>query len=279
MSSSPTPIPAPEAPPPPQKITIISHTGLFYWWPVWLTGFILGGLTLIDGDRMAIVPAGTKVTKASSDDKRFELTVPDKPTPSLDTAVKNTKDGVEAFPIRVGGNESYGVVYLTVLLLVIFGSNVPLRGMSSLVAGLLILVIVIVLAYFDAWPRIFDFIGGLRVHFSTEAFLVPSVVLLLMWLGTVFLYDRLRYMSFSPGQFILHKDIGDLRQVYDTTQITAEKCKTDYLRHWVLGLGAGDIIITVPNQNVTIEMPNVLFIDRRLREIADLMKTKPVIPG
>jgi hypothetical protein len=47
----------------------------------------------------------------------------------------------------------------------------------------------------------------------------------------------------------------------------------------VLGFGAGDMIITVPNQGVTIEMPNVLFIDRRLREIADLMKTKPVIPG
>jgi hypothetical protein len=278
MSSSPASSPTPDVPPQPTKITIISHTGLVYWWPVWLTGFILGGLTLIDGYRMAIVPAGTKVTE-SADHKTFEFTVPDKPTSSLDTAVKNTNGGKEAFSIRVGGNESYGVVYLTVLLLVIFGANVPLRGMSSLVAGLLILVIVIVLAYFDAWPHIFDFIGGLRIHFSTEAFLVPSVVLLIMWLGTVFLYDRLRYMSFTPGQFILHKDIGDLRQVYDTTQITAEKRKTDYFRHWVLGLGAGDIIITVPNQGVTIEMPNVLFIDRKLREVADLMKTKPVVQG
>jgi hypothetical protein len=277
MSSSPTAAPTPEAPPQPTKITIISHTGLFYWWPVWLTGFLLWGLTMIDGDRMAIVPAGTKVTKAS--DEKFVLTVPDESTPALKAAADNTEHGEPAFPIRVGRNESYGMLYITVLLLVVFGSNVPLRGMSSLVAALLILVVVIVLAYFDAWPKIFYFLGNLRVHVSSEAFLVPSVVLLILWLATVFLYDRLRYMSFTPGQFILHKDIGDLRQVFDTTQITAEKRKTDYFRHWVLGLGAGDIIITVPNQNVTIEMPNVLFIDRRLREVADLMKTKPVIPG
>jgi hypothetical protein len=36
----------------------------------------------------------------------------------------------------------------------------------------------------------------------------------------------------------------------------------------------GDMVINVPSQGLTIKLPNVLFIDRRLREAADL-----VVPG
>ncbi len=274
-SPNPTPGPGPE-PPLPTTLRVISHTGIVYWWPVWAVGLLLGALTYFGDRSLAVVPAKTEVHKLAAD--RYELTVPGGSAGRLDAAADNTAAGREAFPHRVSGNESYGLLWVVVLLLVIFGSNVPLRGMASLVALLSILVLVGILAFFDVWPRIFDFLGGLRIDFSTEAFLVPSIALLIIWLATVFLYDRLRYMTFTPGQFVLHKDIGDLRQVYDTTQITVEKRRTDYFRHWILGLGAGDIIIKVPGQNVIIEFPNVLFVDKRLREIADLMKTKPVIP-
>jgi hypothetical protein len=276
MSSSPSPSPGPDVPSQPLKLRIISHTGLIYWWPVWLVGLILGGLTYLGDQRLAVLPPGSHVKPVSKN--TFELTVPGDPPAGLVKAAQTPADQ-DPFPTRVTRSESYGMTWAVVLVLVIFGSNVPLRGMASLVAVLLIVLVTGLLAYLDVWPSIFDYLGGLRLYMSTEAFVVPSVALLIVWLLTVFVYDRLRYMTFTPGQFVLHKDIGDLRQVYDTTQITAEKRRTDYFRHWVLGLGAGDMIITVPGQNVVIEFPNVLFIDRRLREVADLMKTKPVIPG
>ncbi len=115
------------------------------------------------------------------------------------------------------------------------------------------------------------------VLLSLAGYLLPSIVLLVLWLATFFWYDPLRYMVFTPGQLVVHKEIGDLREVFDTTQVEAEKRRTDLFRHWILGFGAGDLIIKVPSQSLQIELPNVLFVNRRVIEIANLMKTKPVL--
>ncbi len=32
-----------------RQVTIVSHSTLFYWWPVWAVGFLLGILSLIWG--------------------------------------------------------------------------------------------------------------------------------------------------------------------------------------------------------------------------------------
>ena len=58
-----------------REIRIYSHSQLFYWWPVWATAFILAGWTWLEGDRMAILPAGTKITKAESG-QGYILTAP-----------------------------------------------------------------------------------------------------------------------------------------------------------------------------------------------------------
>jgi hypothetical protein len=42
-------------------ITIYSHSPIFYWWPVWLAGFLMALLTYLDGGLMATVPDGTEV--------------------------------------------------------------------------------------------------------------------------------------------------------------------------------------------------------------------------
>ena len=52
--------PTPTAPPTsvaPQEITIVSHSTLFYWWPVWALGFILALLSAFENQVMAVVPA------------------------------------------------------------------------------------------------------------------------------------------------------------------------------------------------------------------------------
>jgi hypothetical protein len=254
---------------------VISHTPLIYWWPVWLVGFLMGGLTYLENTRLAVVPPGTRVQEVEPD-RVYELTEPGQPAPTLKRAAA-TAEGRDAFPVRIATSTDYGMAYLTVLLLVILGSNVPLRGLASVIAILAILLLSAVFAYLGWWTAILDYLGGLHVQISLAGYLLPSVVLLVLWVATVFFYDPLRYMIFTPGQFVLHKEIGDLREVYDTTQVQAEKRRTDLFRHWVLGLGAGDLIIKVPSQSLQIELPNVLFVDRRVTEIADLMKTKPVL--
>lgn len=262
-----------------QSLKVVSHTGLIYWWPVWLVGFILAFLSYIDGDRLAVVPTGTTAT-ADSSKKTFQLTVPNEPTPSLLRAAENTANGQAAFPIAIArSTNNYGMIYFLVVLVVLFGSNVPLRGLASIVGILFLVLLTLLFAYLNWWTAIVEYLGGLHVGITVAGYLFPSVVLLVVWLATVFLYDPLRYMTFTPGQFVLHKEVGDLREMFDITQVEVEKRRTDLFRHWVLGLGAGDLIIKVPSQSLQIELPNVLFIDSRVTQIGNLMKTKPVVPA
>ena len=84
MSTSPPPSairPATPAPPgPKQEILIISHSNLFYWWPVWAVGLLLGTLTLFSHHRLVTVPNGTtamnEVTIPKDGAKRAALVLP-----------------------------------------------------------------------------------------------------------------------------------------------------------------------------------------------------------
>ncbi len=40
----------------PQEVFIISHSTFFYWWPVWLVGYIMAVVTYAGGYRMEIPP-------------------------------------------------------------------------------------------------------------------------------------------------------------------------------------------------------------------------------
>src|SRR5215472_3918877 len=43
----------------PVEVVIISHSPLFYWWPVWAVGFLMAAVSYWQGDRIAFVPPGT----------------------------------------------------------------------------------------------------------------------------------------------------------------------------------------------------------------------------
>jgi hypothetical protein len=276
MATQPGPTPSHKPAAQAQKIRVVSHTTLIYWWPVWLVGFIFAALTYADGTRLAVVPPETTV-KVVRPNKVYELEETDQTSPDLEEAASKTAKGEDAFSVRIAAHKSYGMVYVMVLVLVIFGANVPLRGLASFIAILAVLVVTMLFAYLDWWTVIFNFLGSLHIQISLAGYLVPSVVLLILWLATFLWYDPLRYMIFTPGQLVVHKEIGDQVEVFDTTQVEAEKRRTDLFRHWILGFGAGDLIIKVPSQSLQIELPNVLFVNRRVTEIANLMKTKPVL--
>src|SRR5437763_3449166 len=171
------------------QLKVVSHTSLIYWWPVWLVGFILAGLTYAEGTRLAILPPGVKVQEVQAN-KDYELTT-EEPAPALAKAAANIAQGKEPFPVRIAQRKKYGMVYLVTVLLVIFGSNVPLRGPASVIAILSILIATMLLVYLEWWGPIFDYVGGLHVKLSLAGYLLPSIALFVLWLGTVFLYDRL----------------------------------------------------------------------------------------
>jgi hypothetical protein len=274
MSTEPTPGPAP-TPAAVQRLRVIGHTGLFYWWPVWLVGFILAGLTYAEGSRLAVLPPGTTIT--AKGENTFELKL-NRPAPNLEQAAAYAAAGEPPFHTPIASRKGFGLIWFAVILLVVFGSNVPLRGLATMVAILGVVVLVFLLGFLELWSPILEFVGGLHIQITVAGYLIPSCALFLMWLVVMFLYDPLRYALFTAGQLSLVRNIGDHIEVHPASAIRVEKRPDDLLRHWILGLGAGDLIITVPGRGDQIEFPNVLFINSKLAKIAVLMNLKPVVP-
>src|SRR5260370_2461269 len=57
--------------------------------------------------------------------------------------------------LRISKHKSYGVLFTFVLLLVIFITNVPLRGMWSLVVIIVVAFFILLFAYFQVWDWLF----------------------------------------------------------------------------------------------------------------------------
>jgi hypothetical protein len=94
------------------------------------------------------------------------------------------------------------------------------------------------------------------------------------------LFDKQIYMVFTPGQLRVRLEIGEAETAYDTTGMTIQKQRSDLFRHWILGLGSGDLIVkTSGAQAHYFDMPNVLFLGRKVREIEDMLRARQVIAG
>src|SRR5262249_36015029 len=70
-----TPVPVPGERPAVDEIRVYSHSPLFYWWPVWLFGFLFALITVIDADRLAIVPADSLVVKVPVEGNKIRQTI------------------------------------------------------------------------------------------------------------------------------------------------------------------------------------------------------------
>src|SRR6478609_6434162 len=133
----------------PREVRIVAHSMLFYWWPVWAAGLLLFGLSWVSGNRLAIVPAGTEAVEGA-DGGRDALVLPAGAHLPRDTATGKPREPT----LRVASRSGYGVVFIVVVLLVIFITNVPIRGLWSVIALLTVLVVTILLALAGWWDDI-----------------------------------------------------------------------------------------------------------------------------
>jgi hypothetical protein len=276
---------APQVAPAKREITIVSHSTLFYWWPVWAVGFLLAFITLLDGHHMVVLPAKAELgTKAEG---TIHVTVKDKDEErKLDgqtvLIVPKTRDGsapkVDWPGVRMTSNKNLGVVYAVVLLLVIFITNVPLRGLWSVIAIVIIICVTIIFALLHWWEHILYYLFFLDIRLNEGGYITISAVLLLFWLLILWLFDPQIYMVFTPGQLRVRLEIGEGETAYDTTGMTIQKQRSDLFRHWILGLGSGDLIVrTAGAQAHQFDLPNVLFIGRKVKLIEEMLRSRAVV--
>jgi hypothetical protein len=247
-----------------REVRVYSHSSLFYWWPVWAVGFLMALLTLLDGHRLAVVPAGT-IAKGN------EILLPDGQTLPKD------QEGNPWQPrLHIAQSKNYGVFFATVLLLIILISNVPMHGLWSVLVILGIVLIVLVLILAGWWDWLADKWDLLDVRINMGGYLFLSTALFIIWVVTVCIFDHRRYVAVSAGQVRVCQAIGMGEQAIDATNLTFEKRQDDLFRHWVVGLGSGDLLIHKPGIK-DIELPNVLFVGAKVRQMEELIRAKEVV--
>jgi len=137
----------------------------------------------------------------------------------------------------------------------------------------LIISTVIIFGLLEWWETILHYLNFLDIRINAAGYFVISSILFGLWLIVMILFDRQIYMIFTPGQMRVRQEVGDAETAYDTSGMTVQKQRSDLFRHWVLGLGSGDLIVkTAGAASQEFHFPNVLFIGRKVKDIEDMLR-------
>ena len=150
----------------------------------------------------------------------------------------------------------------------------------SVVVIVIIVLMSIIFYLAEWWEPILNALGRLHIHINAAGYLVISLALFVIWLVTFLLFDSQIYMVFTPGQLRVRQEIGGGEAAYDTAGMVIQKQRNDLFRHWVLGLGSGDLIVTTSGATAHhFDLPNVLFVGYKVRQIEEMLREKPVVQG
>ena len=248
--------------------------------------------TYLDGDRLATVPVGTKAVKemVTYKDKEgvehrgeaYVLPLTKKGEPTHVARIHRDKaDSEDAEPyIHISRNKNYGVIFCVTLLLVIIITNIPLRGMWSVV-----IIITIILMSDDLRPG--RLVGHDHCNASSARHphqrrrLHPAVVGPVRHLGvTLLIFDRQMYIEFRPGPVQrLHRDRRrreglrhDRHETGEAAQrpVPAQGPRAGVGRPDGAHAGAG---------GEHFDMPNVLFISKKVKMIEEMLRRRKTGEG
>lgn len=270
-----------------REIYIFSHSTLIYYWPVWLFGFIFGAWTYIEGSHVAWPPKNATVevqenaANANLSDVNIKF-----------TAAKG-KDGLESFGARTAtqGDKVYfpttisrqrllGLTYTAILFLCIFFTNVPLRGLWSVIAIAAVVLIVLILMLTGVLDEVFGFIGTINPFMNSAFYFTLAVPVFIAWILTATIFDRQTYLIFTPGQIRYCLEIGGGERSHDSRGSVVAKQRDDLFRHWILGLGSGDLVVKTSGADAQeMVFPNVLFIGTKLAAIQEMQRDRPTVQG
>ncbi len=218
------------------ELRIYSHSNLLYWWPVWAVGYLMAILTYFGNNEVSFGTHTELVAKAGW----------------------------------------MGVVFTIVLFLVILMTSVTMRGVGSLAAILAVLFLVVLFAYLGWWDSIIQAVPHVSIHMNMGFYVCFSTLIFLLWGISTFVYDRMSYYVIRPGQIISDHVIGGAQKSFDTHGMVFEKIRQDLFRHWVLGLGTGDLhIYTMGAKREDLSIPNVVFVDWKVQAIQKMIATRP----
>jgi len=220
----------------PREVRIYSHSLVFYWWPIWVVGYLLAAVTYIQGQEVTF--SGTTVL--------------------------------------IHPSRNLGVIFTFTFLLVMFMTHFAVRGIASITVIITAVAVTLFLAYMGWWDTVLKTVGDLAIYMNLGFYVFFSTAMFLIWALEAFVLVRFDYYVVRPGQLIHYTFLGGGEDTYDTRGMSVQKMRDDLFRHWLLGLGSGDMHVAATGArpaNFTVH--NVLFVGHKLEKIQQLVAMKP----
>jgi hypothetical protein len=193
----------------PGRLVVYEHSDLLYWWIVWVYGFFCALMTRLFGH--GVVVEGTQTV----------LIYP------------------EAW---------LGMCFVLLVLFVLVFTNARARGVKSLVLFLVLLVIGLAVQLTYGWNAVLRFVPLLLVYMNLAFYVLVSSALLVAWLFTTFIVDRLSRYEFAPGSISRRMALTEGGENFASRVVHTARQSDDLFVHrllglWFLGFGTGDIEI------------------------------------
>jgi len=223
-----------------REVRVYSHSMLFYWWPVWAVGYLLAFVTRMWGEKVPFTVGG------------------------------------HTTEVWFHPSGSLGVIFVFTLVLVIIMTHFAVRGVASLTVIVTAIAVVLFIAYFGWWDTILNAVADLTIYMNLSFYLFFSTAVFAVWAAEVFIFCRLDYYVFRPGQMVHVTVFGGGEEIFDTRSCVVTKMRDDLFRHWVLGLGSGDLhAATTGARKADFVIHNVLFVGTKLEQIQTLVAMRP----
>jgi hypothetical protein len=222
------------------QVIVYGHSALFYWWPLWVAGYVMAVLTWLQHDQVVI---GGKP---------------------------------EWFP----PSRNPGVIYTLLLLLLVVVTSSKIKGMKAALIIAALAFVTLLFVHLDWWDTILGWLGNQSISLSFGFYLFSSSLLCATWVISVFLIDHLSYWRFRPGHITHEYLGGIVNNSYDTGNMTISlNRQDDFFRHWIIGFGSGDLQLqTMGGQGEKMNVLNVLFVGSKMHQIERLIATIPDVP-
>jgi hypothetical protein len=209
------------------RIKFCQHSALIFWWPVWFSGYILGLLSTIFGD------------------KAFEL------------IKHHTANWLTLL----------NLLYVGLILFVVYFTNVKTSSMHMLVYVLttvsLVLITWLILRETDAFKYV-PSMPNFLVFMNANFYFTFSTGLLLIWMLVVFIIDPRNAWYVEYGT-VVHRESGIMHSAAMMEGFDVSFRRNDFPCQSVLGMRLiGDVTLT--NAAKTHNIPNVAFVHRKVND-------------
>ena len=219
---------------------------IFYWWPVWSVGFLLGGLTSLVGSDYLNSDRGRVVELLSGS------------TP--------------------------GILFVALLLLTFILTTMRIRGLFANLAIIVAALLVIAFAGFGFLDGLLVGLFNMSVHMTSGFYYLFSTGLFLVWFVSVFVLDRFAYWQVNDERLEHRRVFRKTRESIDLRGFVVHQQNNDLVRHTLFGFGSRDLKLHRADDVVTsLELRNILNAGQKAKKlrvvIAGLAPPEPIEPG